>query len=135
MGLWGLAGLGVIVGYNPPKRPTKHDHLTFLQKLGCVDLIGGFLLTAGLTMVLVALNLGGVTDPWKSSKVLVPLILGVVVSGAFGIYEWKGTTTGLLPHEMFSMGSPYKRTLIVCFLLITIEGAMLFSYVIFYPVM
>lgn len=135
MALWGFAGLGVIIGYQPPKRHTRLDHLTFLQKLGHIDIIGGLLITAALTLVLAALNLGGVTFPWASTQVLVPLILGFVVSGAVGLYEWKGTDKGILHHDFFRLPSPYKRTFIICVCLILVEGFVLFSIVIFYPVM
>lgn len=43
MGLWGVTVLGLLVGYRPPKRHTKYDHLSITQKIGKLDLPGMFL--------------------------------------------------------------------------------------------
>uniref|UniRef100_A0A8H7NHM4 Major facilitator superfamily (MFS) profile domain-containing protein n=1 Tax=Bionectria ochroleuca TaxID=29856 RepID=A0A8H7NHM4_BIOOC len=117
MALWGMTAIGIFFGYRPPKRHTQLDHLSLWQKLGHLDLPGFGLLTAGITLLLVALNLGGGSS------------LG------FGVYEWKGTKTGILHHELFRGGKAGGRTFAICIVLMMIEGIMLFSYVIFYPVM
>ncbi|VUC25019.1 unnamed protein product [Clonostachys rosea] len=135
MGLWGLAALGVLTCYQPPKRHTLLDHLSLPQKVGRIDIIGAFLMTAGLALFLAALNLGGTSFPWASTQVLCPLLVGIAVLVAFAFYEWKGTTIGILHHDLFRLGKPYKRTLIICYALVAVEGAVLFSYVIFYPIM
>ena len=49
---------------------------------------GNFLVIASTTSVLLALAWGGVTYPWKSFRVLVPLILGIVGWAAFLLYEF-----------------------------------------------
>lgn len=59
MALWGLTALGLFVGYKPPKRHTRLDHLSTWEKLARLDLPGFGLLSAGLTLLLVAINLGG----------------------------------------------------------------------------
>ena len=135
MALWGVAATCVVVGYQPPTRHTRLDHLSFFQKLGRIDIIGGFLMTAGLTLFLVALNLGGVTYPWTSAQVLTTLILGLVISASFGFYEWRFNSTGILHHDLFRLSGGYRQTLISCLCLILVEGGILFAYVIFYPVM
>ena len=38
---------------------------------------------------------------WRSGHALGPLIVGIAVSILFGVYEWKGTKTGLLNHGLF----------------------------------
>ena len=133
MALWVFAASGILVGYQPPKRQTRLDHLSFFQKVGQIDIIGAFLMTTGLTLFLAALNLGGVTFSWTSVQVLTPLILGIVVSACFGLYEWKGTSTGILHHDLMRTARYYQRTLILCLCLIMVEGAILFAYIIFYP--
>lgn len=135
MGLWGLTAIGIFVGYRPPKRHTRLDHLSFFQKLRHLDLPGFSLLTTGLTLFLTGLNLGGGLYTWTSARVLSTLIIGLVILVAFGIYEWKGTTTGIMNHELFRGGKSAGRTFAICISLIFIEGIMLFSYIIFYPVM
>lgn len=135
MALWGLTAVCIFVGYRPPTRHTRLDHLSFLQKLRHLDLPGFGLLTTGLTLFLTGLNLGGGLYHWTNVRVLVTLVLGLVILLAFGIYEWKGTKTGILNHDLFQKGKAAGRTFAICVGLIFIEGIMLFSYIIFYPVL
>lgn len=131
--IWGATALGIFFGYKPPKRHTDLDHLSLMQKLGKLDLIGAALLTAGLALFLTGLNLGGGLYTWTDGHVLGTLVPGIVVLLAFAIFEWKGTKTGILNHELFQGGKTQGRTFAICVGLIFIEGILLFSYVIFYP--
>jgi hypothetical protein len=135
MALWGFTAFGLSFGYRPPKRHTRLDHLSVWQKLGRLDLPGCGLLTAGLTLLLTGLNLGGGLFEWTDAQVLTPLIVGIVTLIAFGIYEWKFTKTGILHHDLFRGGKDCGRTFALCIGLIFIEGIILFAYVIFYPVL
>ena len=135
MALWGMTTILIVIGYQPPKRHTHLDHLSFWQKLGRLDLIGTALLSSGLTLFLVALNLGGEIFAWKSTQVLITLVIGLLVLAAFGVYEWKGTKTGIMHHDLFRGGRERGQTFTICIFLIFIEGILLFSYILFYPVM
>lgn len=135
MALWGAIAVGIFVGYQPPKRHTQLDHLSFWQKLARLDLVGAGLLTTGLTLFLVGLNLGGGAFTWTAAPVLATLLIGLVVLLAFGVYEWKGTKTGILHHDLFRGGKDRGRTFAICVALIFIEGIMLFSYILFFPVL
>jgi hypothetical protein len=135
MALWGASAIGIFFGYRPPKRHTRFDHLSFWQKIGRLDLLGFGLLAAGLTLFLTGVNLGGGIFAWASARVLTPLIVGLVTLIVFAIYEWKFTKVGILHHELFQGGKNGGRTFAICVGLIFVEGIMLFSYVIFYPVL
>lgn len=135
MALWGVTAIGIFIGYRPPKRHTQLDHLSFLQKLRQLDLPGFSLLTIGLTLFLTGLNLGGGLYAWTNARVLATLIIGLVTLICFGLFEWKGTKTGILNHELFRGGKDAGRTFAICISLIFVEGVLLFSYIIFYPVM
>jgi hypothetical protein len=135
MALWGATAIGIFIGYKPPKRHTQLDHLSLSQKLRRLDFAGAGLLTTGLTLFLVGLNLGGGTFTWTAVPVLATLIIGISVLIAFGVYEWKFTKTGILHHDLFRGGKERGRTFSICVGLIFIEGIMLFSYILFYPVM
>ncbi|OKL59548.1 hypothetical protein UA08_05366 [Talaromyces atroroseus] len=135
MALWGVTAIGIFFGYRPPKRHTRLDHLSFWQKLTRLDLPGFFLLAAGLSLFLVALNLGGGLFSWTNARVLSLLVIGLVTLIGFGVYEWKGTTTGILHHGLFQGSKPGGRTFSICIFLMVIEGILLFSYVLFYPIM
>lgn len=135
MALWGLTSLGIFIGYRPPKRHTRLDHLPFLAKLARLDLPGCGLLTAGLTLLLVGLNLGGGIFAWSAAPVLATVVVGIVTLIAFGVYEWKFTKTGILNHDLFRGGKERGRTFAICVCLMFIEGILLFSYIVFYPVL
>ncbi|KEF62896.1 uncharacterized protein A1O9_00870 [Exophiala aquamarina CBS 119918] len=135
MGLWGLCVLALFFGYQPPKRNTAMDHLSFWQKLQKLDWIGFALLTAGLSLFLAAMNLGGNQYAWTNARVLVTLILGLVIMVGFALYEWKGTTTGMIHHDIFSLGRRYTRTFTFLCLIFATEAAQLFGFIIFYPIL
>jgi hypothetical protein len=134
-GLWGAAAAGIFAGYRPPKRHTRLDHLSFWQKLGHLDFPGMALLTTGLTLFLIGLNLGGGLYTWTDVRVLVTLVLGIAIIISFGVYEWKGTKIGILHHDLFRGGAGAGRTFTLSIVLIFVEGIMLFAFVIFYPLM
>lgn len=135
MALWGVSALGIFVGYRPPKRHTRFDHLSVWQKIGNLDLIGCGLLTAGLGLFLTGLNLGGNLYPWTNPRTLSTLVVGIVVMILFGVWESKGTKIGIMNHQLFPSEKTAGRTFVLCVALIFIEGIMLFAYVIFYPVL
>lgn len=135
MALWGAAGIGILAGYRPPKRHTALDHLSLWQKLGYLDFLGFGLLAAGLSLLLTGLDLGGGLYGWTDAPVLVTLILGIVILIAFGVYEWKGTKTGIFHPDLFGRGAGARRTFLICVSLIFVEGILLFSFVIFYPLL
>ena len=135
MALWGAICIGILIGYKPPKRHTALDHLSFWQKLGKIDLIGAGLLTAGLALFLACLNIGSESEAWVSTQVLTTVIIGIVVLAVFAVYEWKGTQTVILHHDLFRGGRDRGGTFSICVALIFIEGILLFSYILFYPAM
>ncbi|TKA21979.1 hypothetical protein B0A50_08558 [Salinomyces thailandicus] len=126
MALWGLTTVGIFLGYRPPRRHTRLDHLSLFQKIEALDLIGFVLLCAGLALFLTGLDLGGGLYGWTNSKVLGTLISGTLILISFFLFEWKGTKTGISHHEIC--------TFAICTGLLLIEGIMLFSIIIFYPV-
>lgn len=135
MAIWGFVAIAIFLGYQPPKRHVDVDDLSWSQKIQKLDLVGTFLLTTGLTLFLVALNLGGESYPWSSARVLSLLIIGIAILGVFGFYECKGTKTGILHHDLFRGGRNQGQTFTICIALMFIEAILLFSYVLFYPVL
>jgi hypothetical protein len=127
--------LFVLIGYRPPKRHTKLDHLSFWQKVGQLDLVGFCLIVIGLTLFLVGAGFGGGKFTWQDRRVLAPLILGIGGLICFGIWEWKGTSTGILHHDLFRQGREKAVTFIICTLLLTFEGLLIFSHAIFFPLL
>ena len=135
MAIWGVTAVFIFVGYRPPKRHTRYDHLSFFQKMAKLDLPGFVLFTAGLALFLTGLNLGGELYTWTSSKTLGTLVSGIITLIGFGIYEWKGTSVGIVNHDLFRGGRSYGGSYAIYAALMFIEGIMLFAYTIFYPVL
>lgn len=135
MALWGVTAACILIGYKPPKRHTRYDHLSLAQKIKALDLPGVSLFAAGLTLFLVGLNLGGGLFPWTDKKVLTTLVVGIVSLVGFGVYECLATKTGMVHHNLFRGGRSFGSAFATFLALIFIEGIMLFAYIIFYPVL
>ncbi|KAK5693788.1 hypothetical protein LTR17_025026 [Elasticomyces elasticus] len=131
MALWAVTAAGLYWGYRPPVRHTRLDHLSLFQKIKALDLVGFGLLSVSLSLFLTGLNLGGGLYGWTDSHVLGSLVSGIVVLISFFLFEWKGIKTGILHHG----GKEQGRTFAICAALLFIEGIMLFSIIIFYPVL
>ncbi|KAH8653570.1 putative siderophore iron transporter [Xylariales sp. PMI_506] len=135
MAFWGATAVGIFVGYRPPKRHTRLDHLPVTEKIIALDLPGVGLFAAGLTLLLVGLNLGGSLFAWTDPRVMSTLIVGIVTLLVFCVYEWKGTSAGMANHDLFRGENKSGRTLAIFLVLIFLEGVMLFAYIIFYPIL
>jgi len=85
-------------------------------------------------LLLAGLNLGGAQFAWTAAPVLSTLLIGVVGLAVFGAYEWKGTKTGILHHDLFTQ-SYSLRTFMICLALMFAEGVLVFSFIVFYPVL
>ena len=62
---------------------------------------GNTLVVGGTTSVTIALTWGGVAAPWDSSKVLVPLVVGLVVLILFLLWEARWATHPLVLYFKF----------------------------------
>lgn len=133
--LWGATVVALFVGYHPPKRHTRLDHVSFWGKLGYIDLVGCGLLTAGLALFITGTSLGGGLYSWTSACTLSIMIIGIVTLIAFAIYEWKGTKTGILHHDLFRGGRNKGRTFAICVALLFLEAVMIFGFALFYPIL
>ena len=135
MALWGVVIIGIFVGYQPPKHDHKVSASDILRKLRAFDFLGLGIFFVGLTLLLTALNFGGVQFSWSNSRVLAPLIIGVVMLIVFVAYEWKGTKTGILDHDLFRGGKDAGRTFSISLALIVVEASLVFAYALYFPTM
>lgn len=133
--LWAATTIALFVGYQPPKRHTNLDHLSFWRKISCIDLIGCGLLTAGLTLFITGTSLGGGLYTWTNVRTVSTMVIGIVTLIAFGIYEWKGTKTGILNHDLFRGGRNKGRTFAICLALVFVEAILAYGFGVFYPIM
>ncbi|KKZ63852.1 hypothetical protein EMCG_01805 [[Emmonsia] crescens] len=70
-------------------------------KLQMIDFIGAFLALGGTAVFMLGLTWGGGDYPWNSTHVIVTLVVGFCVSAAFVVWQWKGTSTPLVPMHIF----------------------------------
>ncbi|KAL2840050.1 major facilitator superfamily domain-containing protein [Aspergillus pseudoustus] len=100
-GFWAAAGLCLALLYHP----TAQLHTTrasIIERLHRLDWYGIALVSSGISLFLVGLHYGNNPYPWISATVLGCMIPGIVLCFCFGIWEWKGTDHGILPHRLFA---------------------------------
>lgn len=84
-------------------------------KLRAIDLFGAFLALGGTSVFLMGLTWGGGEYEWQSMHVIVALVVGFVISVAFVVWQWKGTTVPLVPMHIFQgriVNGPYLTTFV-----------------------
>jgi MFS family permease len=90
----------LLFSYRPGKRPNP-EGLSVQARLRGFDWVGIILSTASFSMILVALQVGGSTYPWKSATVISLLVFGALSLIALCIWEAKGPSNKLIPREIF----------------------------------
>ncbi|KAF1828734.1 MFS general substrate transporter [Decorospora gaudefroyi] len=103
VGMHGLTSIGLFAFYWPKKR-TDYPRMTFKQWTWACDPIGCFLLVSSALLMLLALNWAGGRYPWSDPHVCATLTVGIVLLFAFGFYEWKGRSDGIVAHVFFTNG-------------------------------
>ena len=96
----GVTGIGLALTYFPHNH-TRAEGFSRKNVLRKIDYLGGFLSIVGITLLLVALQAGGYTHPWKGAYVLCCLIIGFFLLVAWFFWEWKGTKYPMVPFELF----------------------------------
>ncbi|OQV03057.1 hypothetical protein CLAIMM_08155 [Cladophialophora immunda] len=99
--LFALSAMICVFCYNPPKRELQTS-LTFNQKIHSLDWVGGTLLGSGLTLLCIAFSWADNPYPYRTAHVLAPLCISIGILAAFGVYEWRFTSQGMMNHRLFS---------------------------------
>ena len=126
-GLYGVMALVIAWLYNPPPRALQVEH-SQRQKLAQLDWYGYLMFVPGLILFSFALTSSSGVYPWKSSKIIGPLVVGAVLLLMFIAYECKFNKVGMLHHGLFSRG----RNFAICLALIFAEGLAFFAANAFY---
>jgi hypothetical protein len=106
--------VGTAIFYTPPSRPLRDR--TRLQILRELDYPGIFFYSAGLTLFLLGLGWAGITQPWKSAAVLVPLILGFLIFILAFVWDFGGyAKRPTFPYHIMSKVREYTILLILIF--------------------
>ena len=80
---------------------------TILAKLAIIDYGGMLLFFFGSGLIVLAVTWGGVTYPWHSASVLIPLIIGCILFVSFFVYEYL-----MMPGHIFSRIFPQQDAMI-----------------------
>jgi hypothetical protein len=67
-----------------------------------MDWLGGLTVPGGTVMILLALQLGGVSFPWHSATVLCLLFFGIAPIGIFLALQWKVSSYPIIPLRIFN---------------------------------
>ena len=121
---YAITFLGIVIVYNPPT-PPDYRKRSFGQLIHDLDIVGSGLLAIGLILTLLGLNWGGGRFAWASAAVMAPLIIGLCTILAFGVWEWKGRTDGIVDHRIFRLG----RNFAIATFALAVEGWVYFTNV------
>ncbi|KAK5149116.1 hypothetical protein LTR04_000060, partial [Oleoguttula sp. CCFEE 6159] len=128
-GVWAFIGLVLTaIFYFPPPRVNSQG-LSRNEILAQIDYVGGLLSIAGMLLFMMGMQWGGYQYPWSSAHVLAPLILGVVLLVAFGVWETHGAKYPMFPKRLRQDPRILGLTLVITF----ISGANFFSILMFWP--
>lgn len=123
IGSYSLMTILWAIAYRPPPRRTE-----LTEESPKLDYIGYALLAFAVVLFLLGLIWGGNTYPWKSGKVLGPLIGGIILFILLGLWEWKGKKDGIFHHGLFK-----DRNFPLVLIAIAIEGFVYVSWSALYP--
>jgi hypothetical protein len=79
--------------------PLKKVEGDWRIKVKAVDWTGALIALGGTSVLILGLTWGGGEYSWGSVHVISTLVVGCVVSAAFGLWQWKGTKYPLVPRR------------------------------------
>ncbi|CAD6587436.1 MAG: hypothetical protein CYPHOPRED_003915 [Cyphobasidiales sp. Tagirdzhanova-0007] len=123
-----LAFVIFAVAYVPATARPNTKGISNHTRLMQIDWFGAALLTFGLVPLLMGLT--WLNSPYLVSNphVFANIAIGSVFFIAFGLYEWKGRTDGLLHHALFQ-----HRAYPIVLGLEFVEGAVFFAFTVWWP--
>ncbi|KAH6869408.1 major facilitator superfamily domain-containing protein [Thelonectria olida] len=127
--IWnGFVFTGLGFTYFPKDHP-RTQGISKREILKQIDYVGAVLSMTGITLLLVALQGGGYTHPWKSAYILVQLILGIVLIALWIIWEWKFAKNPMVPRELFAG----QKIAGMAFFIAFVAGLNFYSLINFFP--
>ncbi|ETN36532.1 uncharacterized protein HMPREF1541_08810 [Cyphellophora europaea CBS 101466] len=122
-----IAILTVFFFFKNPDR--DHSNLTLKQKIQNIDLLGALFLISAIVCLLLALQWGGITYPWRDSKVWGCLLgFGLLIVTFTCIQLWKGEQATLPPRIML-----HQRTVFTCAFFSAFLAMGLYTHIYYLP--
>ncbi|KAG8625437.1 hypothetical protein KVT40_007188 [Elsinoe batatas] len=119
----GATFAGLMAFYHPKK--SDYPKMKVTEIIWACDPIGSGLFVISTTMLLLGLNWGGGAYGWGEPRVIAGLVVGFVCLAAFGVYEWKGRSDGLVAHAFFKGGPNFALSVFA----FAVEGWIFYSAV------
>ncbi|KAK4234809.1 major facilitator superfamily domain-containing protein [Achaetomium macrosporum] len=119
----GATALGLFAFYWPAK--VERPRSTLKEIVWSCDPVGSFLFITSATLMLLALDWAGGAYSWSDAHVAAPLAIGLVLLVAFGLYEGKGRTDGLVAHVFFHRDANFALSVFA----FAVEGWIFYSAV------
>ncbi|CAK7202848.1 hypothetical protein SEUCBS139899_005575 [Sporothrix eucalyptigena] len=92
-----------VLFYHPPRFNLLHTKRSRWNEFKHLDFGGLILFTGGLVLLLLGLNWGGQSYPWKSAKVIATILVGALSLVAFALYEaFMPLSHPLIPMSLFA---------------------------------
>ncbi|OMJ09687.1 putative MFS-type transporter [Smittium culicis] len=91
-----MAAVQLIVHLGSPKGNYK-------EKIRRIDFLGIFLILSSLTLIILAINWGGVFYPWKSPLVISSIVCGIILLAFFCLVELKYANEPIIPLNLFKI--------------------------------
>ncbi|KAF2732905.1 MFS general substrate transporter, partial [Polyplosphaeria fusca] len=85
--------------FHPPKRAVENDPV--LERVKRLDLPGAFLFIPAVVMILMALQWGGITYPWSSSRIIGLFVGAGAILAVFAVWQWRVGEEGMFPPSIF----------------------------------
>ncbi|KAK7204237.1 trichothecene efflux pump [Myxozyma melibiosi] len=124
------ASVLVFFFYKTSQKGIRDEGLTTWQSVKQLDFIGFFLFLSGLVLFQLGISFGGNKFPWKSAGTLAPMIIGLVLLIALGV--WEAYTT--CPYPLFPRVVLKKvRGFTVVIAVVFLVGMVYYSTAILWP--
>ncbi|KAL8277526.1 hypothetical protein RQP46_010081 [Phenoliferia psychrophenolica] len=122
-----LTAVSFLLKSSPPlgADPAKHNIRGWLEQTRRMDWIGGTLVLAAVTMLVLALNWGGVTKPWDDAAVIVTFVLCGALSASLVFWQRYLREKALVPYAIFKSVSVFA---IIFFSFCTRFCLLIFTY-------
>ena len=120
--------LGVAIVLIPPFLTLQTIRSSIKAKIRQLDWFGIPLFIVGMTSFVLGITMGGVLYPWRSWRILLPIILGFLVLAAFFTYESRPAEP-MIPYRIFT-----NKTGAIALLAALFHGIILFGVLFYIPI-
>lgn len=112
----GLVLIGLTLFLKIPGARNEHRALPLKTKLKNMDLLGALIFVGAACCLLLALQWGGQTKPWKSADVIGCLVGTVVLGVLFLYWQWRRKENALITPRVFMQRSIWTASGVLFFL-------------------